>query len=52
MAPSGLLFEILCATLGRYWGPPGPKLEKDVRIDEKMGAGREAFLGHLSRGGQ
>ena len=35
MAPSGLLFEMLFVTLGRYWGPPGPKLEKYVKIDEK-----------------
>ena len=51
MAPSGPLFEILFVTLGRYWGPPGPELHKDVKIDE-MGAGREAFLSHLSPGGQ
>ena len=36
MAPSGLLFELLFVTLGRYWGPPGPKLQKDVKIDEKL----------------
>jgi len=35
VAPSELLFEVLFVTLGRYWGPPGPKLEKDVKIDEK-----------------
>ena len=35
MAPSGLLFEVLFVTLGRYWGPPGPKLQKDIKIDEK-----------------
>jgi len=35
--PSGLLFELLFVTLGRYWGPPGPKLEKDVKIDETYG---------------
>ena len=37
MAPSGLLFEVLFVTLGKYWGPPGPKLQKDVKIDEKWG---------------
>ena len=37
MAPSGLLFEVLFVTLGRYWGPPGPKLEKDVKMNEKYG---------------
>mgnify|MGYP006923011096 CR=1 FL=1 len=35
MAPSGLLFEILFVTLGRYWGPLGPKLQKDIKINEK-----------------
>ena len=35
MAPSGLLFEVLFVTLGRYWGPPGPKIQKDIKIDEK-----------------
>ena len=35
VAPSGLLFEVLSVTLGRYWGPPGPKLEKDVKMNEK-----------------
>ena len=35
VAPSGLLFEILFVTLGRYWGPPGPELQKGVKIDEK-----------------
>ena len=35
VAPSGRLFEVLFVTLGRYWGPPGPKLQKDVKIDEK-----------------
>ena len=35
MAPSGLLFEVLFVTLGRYWGPLGPKLQKDARIEEK-----------------
>ena len=35
MAPSGLLFEVLFVTLGRYWGPPGPKLQKDIKINEK-----------------
>ena len=34
VALSGLLFEILFVTLGRYWDPPGPKLQKDVKIDE------------------
>ena len=36
VAPSGLLFEVLFVTLGRYWGPLGPKLQKDTKIDEKM----------------
>ena len=31
----GLLFELLFVTLGRYWGPLGPKLQKDSKIDEK-----------------
>ena len=35
VVPSGLLFEILFVTLGRYWGLPGPELHKDVKIDEK-----------------
>ena len=35
VAPSGLLFEILFVTLGRYWGPLGPKLQKDAKIEEK-----------------
>ena len=33
VAPSGLLFEVLFVTLGRYWGPPGPELHKDIQID-------------------
>ena len=37
VAPSGPLFEILFVTLGRYWGPPGPELQKNVTIDEKWG---------------
>ena len=37
VAPSGPLFEVLFMTLGRYWGPPGPALQKDVKIDEKWG---------------
>ena len=36
VAPSGLLFELLFLTLGRYWGPLGPKLQKDAKIEEKM----------------
>ena len=36
MAPSGLLFEVLFMTLGRYWGPLGPKLQKDAKSNEKM----------------
>ncbi len=36
MAPSGLLFELLFVTLGRYWGPLGPKLQKDAKINEKL----------------
>ena len=35
VAPSGLLFEVLFVTLGRYWGPPGPKLQKETKIIEK-----------------
>ena len=35
VAPSGLLFEVLFVTLGRYWGPLGPKLQKDPKIAEK-----------------
>ena len=35
MAPLGLLFEFLFVTLGRYWGPLGPKLQKDAKIKEK-----------------
>ena len=35
MAPSGLLFEVLFVTLGRYWAPPGPELQKDVKCNEK-----------------
>ena len=50
VAPSALLFELLFVTLGRYWGPLGPKLQKDSKIEE-MGAGREPFLGHLSADG-
>ena len=34
VAPSGLLFELLFVTLGRYWGPLGPKLQKDAKIKE------------------
>jgi len=51
VAPSGLLFEVLFVTLGRYWAPPGPKLQKDVKFDEN-GSRRDAFLCHLSPGGQ
>ena len=36
VAPSGLLFELLVVTLGRYWGPPRPKLQKTTKINEKM----------------
>ena len=35
MAPSGRLFELLFVTLGRYWGPLGPKLNKNAKIKEK-----------------
>ena len=35
MAPLGLLFEVLFVTLARYWGLPGPELQKDVKCDEK-----------------
>ena len=34
MAPSGLLFELLFVTVGGYWGPLGPKLQKDAKIKE------------------
>ena len=43
VAPSGLLFEVLFVTLGRYWGPPGPELQKDVNIDEKWGPEGKPF---------
>ena len=43
VAPSGLLFEVLFVTVGRYWGPPGPKLEKDVNMDEKWGPEGKPF---------
>ena len=29
------MFELLFVTLGRYWGPLGPKLQKDTKIEEK-----------------
>ena len=35
VAPSGLLFALLFVTLGKYWGPLGPKLQKDTKIYEK-----------------
>ena len=35
VAPSGLLFELLFVTLGWYWGPLGPKLQKDAKMNEK-----------------
>ena len=35
MAPSGLVFEVFFVTLGRYWGPLGPKLQKNFKIYEK-----------------
>ena len=44
MAPSGLLFELLSVTLGRYWGPPGPKLQKDVKINKKRVPEGKRFL--------
>ena len=44
MAPSGLLFEVLFVTLGRYWGPLGPKLQKYTKIDEKYEAEGKSFL--------
>ena len=34
MAPSGLLFELLFVTLGGYWGPLRPKLQKDAKMKE------------------
>ena len=43
VAPSGPLFEVLFVTLGRYWGPPGPELHKDVKIDEKWGPEGKLF---------
>ena len=43
MAPSGLVFGRLFVTLGRYWGPPGPELHKDVKIDEKLGPEGKPF---------
>ena len=43
VAPSGLLFEVLFVTLGRYWGPPGPELHKDVKIYEKWGPEGKPF---------
>ena len=43
VAPSGLLFELLFVTLKRYWGPPGPEFQKDVKIDEKIGPEGKAF---------
>ena len=43
MAPSGLLFEVLFVTLGRYCGPQGPELHKDVKIDEKWGPEGKLF---------
>ena len=52
VAPSGLLFELLFVTLGRYWGPLGPQLQKDAKNERKMDAERGAFLSHLSFGGQ
>ena len=36
MAPSGLLFELLFVTLGRYWDPLGPKLQKDAKKYENL----------------
>ena len=43
VAPSGPLFVVLFVTLGRYWGPPGPELHKDVKIDEKWGPEGKPF---------
>ena len=43
VAPSGPLFEVLFVTLGRYWGPAGPELHKDVKIDEKWGPEGKPF---------
>ena len=36
MAPSGLVFGRLFVTLGRYWGPLGPKLQKDAKVEDKL----------------
>ena len=36
VAPLGLLFELLFVTLGRYWGPLGPKLQKDAKMKDKL----------------
>ena len=41
LASAGQL--VLFVTLGRYWGPPGPELHKDVKIDEKWGPEGKPF---------
>ena len=43
LVASGPLFEVLFVTLGRYWGPPGPELHKDVKIHEKWGPEGKPF---------
>ena len=43
VAPSGLLFELLFVTLGRYWGPLAPKLRKNAKIEEKWGPEGKLF---------
>ena len=48
MAPSGPLFEILFVTLGRNWGPPGPELHKDVKIDENGGRKGSLFTSFVT----
>ena len=46
VAPGGLLFDVLFVTLGRCWGPLGPKLQKVVEMNEKMGP--ERVICHLA----
>ena len=36
VAPSGLLFEGFFVTLGRYWSPLGPKVQKNTKMKEKL----------------
>ena len=44
VAPSGLLFELLFVTLGRFWGPLEPKLQKDAKLT-KNGSRKGTFFG-------